>query len=315
MSMKTSLLIILLGFHLFLQAQSYKICFTIDDLPLTRLSKYSASESKSITNGILSTLKVYHIPAIGFVNENKLMVNGILDAKRKELLNQWLESGMELGNHTYSHPDYNHVSFEVFKEEIIKGQVVTNELCANYDRPVRYFRHPYLHRGNSKEKVDVLAAHLKSIGLKEAPVTIDNSEWIFAAAYDSAKLSGNLSLQAAIGKEYIDYMEAKLHYFEKQSQELFGRNIDHILLIHANALNGDYLDELAAMLMRNKYSFVSLDEILKDPAYQSEDTYYKSNGISWLHRWAITRGYQKDFFAGEPVTPDFIKKLAKVEYE
>lgn len=308
-------LVLMLVSNLFLQAQPNKICFTIDDLPLTRLNKYSASENKSITNGILSTLKVYHIPAIGFVNENKLMVNGVLDIKRKELLKQWLESGMELGNHTYSHPDYNNVSFEVFKEEIIKGQVVTNELCANYNRPVRYFRHPYLHRGNSKEKVDALAVHLKSIGLTEAPVTIDNSEWIFAAAYDSAKLSGNLSLQAEIGKQYIDYMEAKLHYFEKQSLELFGRNISHILLIHANALNGDYLDELAAMLLRNKYSFMSLDEILKDPAYQSEDAYYKSNGISWLHRWAITRGYQKDFFAGEPTTPESIKKLARVEYE
>ena len=69
------------------------------------------------------------------------------------------------------------------------------------------------------------------------------------------------------------------------------------------------------MFLRNQYSFVSLEDILKDPAYQSEDTYYKSNGISWLHRWVITRGYKKDFFIGEPTTPDFIKKLARVEYE
>ena len=300
---------------LILQAQPYKICFTIDDLPLARIGKYSASGNKSITQGILSTLKAYHIPAIGFVNENKLIVNGEVDPDRKELLALWLENGMELGNHTFSHPDYNQVSFEAFREEISKGQIITDELCNRYNRKIRYFRHPFLHRGNSKEKVETLEAHLKAIGLTEAPVTIDNSEWIFAAAYDSAKLSGNQPLQADIGKAYIEYMEAKLHYFENQSQKLFGRNISHILLIHANALNSDYLDELAAMLLQNKYAFTSLEEILKDPVYQSEDTYYKSNGISWLHRWAISRGNKGDFFAGEPVTPEFIKQLARVQYE
>ncbi|MBK7173311.1 MAG: polysaccharide deacetylase family protein [Bacteroidales bacterium] len=315
MNYRLTLFYFLLSFGFLSQAQTNKICFTIDDLPLSRLSKYNPDEHKSITTGILSSLKEYQIPAIGFVNENKLMVNEQTDKNRKDLLVQWLENGMELGNHTYSHPDYNNVNFEVFKEEISKGQIITDELCTQFHRPVRYFRHPYLHRGNSKSKVDSLERHLKAIGLIEAPVTIDNSEWIFASAYDSAKLSGNTGLMEIIGKEYVDYMESKLHHFEKQSQELFGRNISHILLIHANALNGDYLDELAAMLLRNQYSFVSLEDILKDPAYQSEDTYYKSNGISWLHRWAITRGYKKDFFIGEPTTPDFIKKLARVEYE
>jgi len=310
--------ILLLSFCIilaFTSAQNYKVCLTIDDLPLQRMSLYSPDGQAEVTGKILASLGSFRIPAVGFVNENKLFNGPELIPSRRLLLEAWLKSGMELGNHTWSHPDYNNHSFSAFKEEIRKGQLVMNELCPVYQKPVRYFRHPYLHRGNSKAKVDSLAQYLKTIGLTEAPVTMDNSEWIFAAAYDSAARADNAALMEQIGLAYIGYMEQKMHYFEKQSVQLFGRNISHVLLIHANALNSDYLDELAELFIRNRYEFVTLAEVLEDPAYQSEDTYYKSNGISWIHRWAITRGYGKEFFAGEPTTPDFVMKLARVPYE
>jgi peptidoglycan/xylan/chitin deacetylase (PgdA/CDA1 family) len=296
-------------------AQDNQVCFTIDDLPIQRPLQQDAAKQYEITMNILSSLKKYNIPAIGFVNENRLYINNKMDQRRVKLLVQWLENGMELGNHTFSHPDYNKYGFEAFKEEILKGQVITGKMCNQFGRPIRYFRHPYLHRGDSQAKVDSLATYLKSIGLTEAPVTIDNSEWIFAAAYDSVLTTNDTALLHSIGNTYINYMEDKVHFFERQSGKLFGRNIRQILLIHANALNGDYLDDLAEMLVKNHYSFIPLSEALKDKAYQSEDHYYKSNGISWLDRWALTKGYKGDFFAGEPATPMFVKKLARVGYE
>jgi hypothetical protein len=32
--------------------------------------------------------------------------------------------------------------------------------------------------------------------------------------------------------------------------------------------------------------------------------------MTWLHRWAITRGVGKGFFAGEPDVPAFVAKAA-----
>ena len=127
--------------------------------------------------------------------------------------------------------------------------------------------------------------------------------------------TGDTALLHQIGDSYISYMEQKVHYFEGQSMKLFERNIPQILLIHANALNGDYLGRLAGMFEKNRYTFISLDEALKDAAYLSEDHYYKSNGISWLDRWALTLGKKGDFFRGEPKVSQNILKLAKVEYE
>jgi hypothetical protein len=102
-------------------------------------------------------------------------------------------------------------------------------------------------------------------------------------------------------------MEEKLLFFENQSEKLLGRNIKHILLLHASALNADYLDELAERFINHGYSFISIKDALTDEAYQTEITKYNDWGISWLDRWALSQGKRGDFFKGEPVTPDYVK--------
>lgn len=47
---------------------------------------------------------------------------------------------------------------------------------------------------------------------------------------------------------------------------------------------------------------------LADPAYASPDTYPGPGGITWLHRWAITRGVDRAVFAGEPEAPDRVER-------
>jgi hypothetical protein len=188
-------------------------------------------------------------------------------------------------------------------------------MMKEFNKSMVYFRHPYLHRGNSKAKADSLANYLAEHNYIEAPVTIDNAEWIFAAAYDSVLKTNDDNLRKSIGSEYISYMELKLRYYEGQSEKLFGRNIRQILLIHANSLNSDFMGELLQMFIKNDYKFINLETALQDELYKTEDQYFKKGGISWLDRWAITQGKSKDFFAGEPVCPENIMKLAKVDSE
>jgi hypothetical protein len=68
-------------------------------------------------------------------------------------------------------------------------------------------------------------------------------------------------------------------------------------------------------LQKRGYRFISLQDALTDKAYASPDTFTGPAGISWLDRWALTRGVPKDFFRGEPRTPAFIMKLAEVQSE
>jgi len=291
------------------------IAVTFDDLPMN--TKYLEDGKQWIeqTQKLLTTIKVYNIPAIGFVNEYKLYVNEVLDSTRLKALQLWVDADLELGNHTFSHPDYHNTENEKFFTDIIKGEKITKELFSQKSKKLEYFRHPFLHTGNTLEKKKALEDLLTEHNYTIAPVSIDNGEWIYARAYENAYNKNDLELMKQIGSDYVSYMIDKTIYFENQSVKLFGREIKQILLLHANMINADYFDELADELLKHNYQFITLKEALTDPAYQSEDTFIDRGGISWLHRWSYTRKVDKSFYAGEPEVPKSILDIAEVESE
>lgn len=290
-----------------------RMALTFDDLPAQRAPGLPEERLQMITQSLLETLEQREVPAIGFVNEIKLYQDEQIVPGRVALLERWLEAGMELGNHTFSHPDLHLVSQEAFVADLRRGEEVSRSLAENHDIPYRYFRHPFLHTGRDLETKHSLEQTLGKLGYRVAPVTIDNSEWIFARAYDEALDRQDEGLQKKVGKEYIQYMLRMVRYYEDQSHGLFGREIPQVLLVHANDLNADYLDELLAALGDRGYEFIDLDLALTDPAFASADTYVGSGGITWLHRWALTRGVDGSFFKGEPITAQWVQDVAGIE--
>jgi peptidoglycan/xylan/chitin deacetylase (PgdA/CDA1 family) len=290
------------------------VAVTFDDLPLNSLRRDLTTQT-TITRKLLHAIKSNKVPAIGFVNENKLLTNGQQDEKRVAFLKMWLDANMELGNHTFSHPDINHTPLDTYKQDVIRGEEVTSSLLKATGRALRYFRHPFLHAGNNIETKREFETFLVERGYRIAPVTIDNSEWIFASAYEKALVRGDKQMAKRVADAYIPYMEKKFAYFEQQSTALFGYEMKQVLLLHANALNADYFDKLARMIKKRGYEFISLDEALTDNAYSSPDTYAGTKGITWIHRWAITAGKDDDFFKGEPRTPAFVLKEAGIVTE
>ena len=239
---------------------------TIDDLPVNSL-RNDVTTQTTITRKLLQAIKSNRVPAIGFVNENKLLTNGQRDERRVALLRMWLDAGLELGNHTFSHPDINRTPLDTFKQDVIRGEEVTSGLLKAKGRSMRYFRHPFLHAGNNIETKREFEKFLAERGYRIAPVTIDNSEWIFARAYENALVRGDKQMAKRVAEAYIPYMEQKFAYFEQQSMALFGYEMKQVLLLHANALNADYFDKLARMIKKRGYEFISLDEALTDKAY------------------------------------------------
>lgn len=294
------------------QGKKRKVTVTLDDLPIVSLLN-SHEQKQLITRRLLHTLTSFEVPAIGFVNESKLYNNGELDSTQVELLEQWVTAGLELGNHTFSHPSLHNLDTKAYYQEIIKGQIITDTLLSEFNGRVSFFRHPYLHTGNSLEKKRAIEAFLDKNGLVVAPVTVDNSDWIFARAYDNAIIEKDSSLMEQLGEAYINYMEDCFAYYEDQSVRLVGYEVNQFLLLHANTINADYLDEILAMLVTRGYSFVSTGEGLKDPAYQLKDEFVGEKGISWIHRWALTQGKEASFFEGEPETPDFVVETANLQ--
>lgn len=290
-----------------------QIAITIDDLPVVS-TRTDLRNRQLITHKLLAQIKRQRVPAIGFVNENKLYSGEKVDEQQVDLLRSWLDAGLDLGNHTYSHRSLNTISLEEYKADFLHGETITKQLLAERGRKIRYFRHPYLQTGRTLEVKSAFNDFLKSHGYTIAPVSIDNGDYIFSRAYDNAFDKHDKALMRRVGDAYVPYMESKLEYWERQSTKLFGREINQVLLIHANFINSDYLADLIKMFRRRGYKIVDLDSALKDEAYSLPDEYIGPAGISWLHRWALKRG-REYLEPNEPKVPDFVLKLSGFESE
>lgn len=291
------------------------VAVTFDDLPLQRMGQSTTAQAVAVNERLVAALSEREIPAVAFVNEQKLEVDGRPDPGRVAVLERWLEAGLELGSHTYSHPDLHHVNLEAYLADIDRGERITRPLAARHGLPFRYFRHPFLHTGRDIATRDAVREHLAEKGYTVAPVTIDNSEWIYAAAYDRAHAAGDEARKRRLGESYVAYMLDKTRFYERNSGDLFGRAIPQVLLVHVNRLNADWFGALADALAAGGREFVSLEAALADPAYDSPDTWIGSGGISWMHRWALGKGVPKPFFTGEPETPAWVMEYSGVGSE
>jgi len=308
--MKISALLVLIITGLSTFGQKKQVCFSFDDLPVVSYGITDQGYQKNLMNKLILSLKKNKIPAIGFVNEVKIFDDKSMSSFQIGLLKSWINNGLEIGNHTYSHSDYNKTTFNDYSRDILKGETATKKILKEKGKSIKYFRHPYLHVGNTKAKADSLSDFLVKHGYTVTPVTIDNDDYLFALAYKRAQDNKDHNLKLKIGHDYVRYMELKLQYFEKEANKLFGRNIKQILLVHASSLNSDYVDSLAIMFRKNNYEFISMDKALEDNAYKSEITKFGNWGITWLDKWAMSQGKKGDFFKDEPITSDYIKKLA-----
>jgi len=286
---------------------SRRVALTFDDLPANTMLGPDAYEG--ILTSLADGLARQGIAAIGFVNEGKLYEDDSLVAGRVALLERWLGHGLDLGNHGYGHLDLHATPLASYLRDIDRGGVVTADLLARRGRALAYYRHPMLHTGRSIEVRDSVVAHLAARGLRVAPVTIDNQEWIFARGYEQARVCGDSDRAADVARSYLAYMDSITGYYEAQSRAIVGREIPQVLLVHANQLNADHLDALLDVYRRRGYRFIALDEALADPAYGHADTYTGSGGITWLHRWALTDGKRGAFFRGEPEVPPAVERL------
>jgi hypothetical protein len=137
---------------------------------------------------------------------------------------------------------------------------------------------------------------------------------VWAAAYARAWNAGDEGRQRRIGEDYLRYMLEVVDYFESQALAIVGEPIPHVLLIHANALNADWLGGLLDALARRGWEWTALAEAVEHPAYRrSIEGYLGPGGITWLHRWALSAGLDRAVFAGEPEVPAWIEALRQGE--
>jgi len=283
------------------QAQPKEIAVTIDDLPLNG-PRFELARLRLMTSKLLAGIKSNHIPVVGFVNESLLYVPGETDA-RIALLRSWADAGVDLGNHTFAHVGFKDTSLADYEADFVRGESITRSILKDKGRRPEYFRHPFLQMGPTKEIEQSFEDFLAARGYRIAPITIDIMDWMFRVAYLNARNEKDSVAMQKISVEYLAFAREKFGFCERVAAELFGRQIKHILLLHANELNADNFDRLVKVIKDRGYRFITLSEALKDPVYQFPDQYKPTS--DWLNLWSFSKG--KPFAV--PVPPESIQRI------
>ncbi len=281
---------------------------TFDDLPYAsggQPDKLAAAER--VTTAILRVLVSHRATAVAFVNEGKLLIDDEVDA-RTALLKQWVDNGAILGNHTYSHADLNTLRVEEFQNEIVKGDIVSRRLMQTRQPYQLYFRHPQTHTGDTPEKKEAIEEFLAARNYKITPHTIDSSDFIFNVGYVRSLQSEDPATAGRLRAAYVDFVMAATQFAEQIAPQVFGRAIPQTIVLHANDINADALDQILQRLEARGYRFVTLDHATTDPAYQTRDVLVTKSGPTWLWRWMKSKG-QNVSFKADPEPPQWVMDL------
>jgi len=257
---------------------------------------------QAMTRKIVDSIKRNRIPVVGFVNESRLYVAGETDA-RIALLKEWIDSGVELGNHTYSHLGFKGTPIAQYEDDFVRGDTVSSLMMKNAGLRERFYRHPFLQMGDTAELERSFEDFIAARGYRIAPVTIDSLDWLILAAYQKAKSEHDQNMIRKVSDDYLKYVDTKLSYCDGTTEKMFGRHADQILLLHANELNADNFDRLLDVFRKSGYQFVTLEEALRDPVYQMPEKYFPTS--DWLSLWAAN----KSFHYEPPTAPRYLVKI------
>ena len=273
-------------------AQERTVAITVDDLPYASGDSVTDGGQARAANGaMLAAFRRHHVPVTGFVIQNRVDALGP-DGPR--ILGQWIRSGFDLANHTYSHPDINTLAVEQIEEEIVKGERAIAPLMNGAGKKLGFFRFPMNHTGDTREKHDVLAAFLKQRGYRLATCTIDNSDYLYNAAYVRILAKADHATAKKLREEYVAYTATEIDYYAGLNKQALGYEPPHVMLLHVNRLNADTIEAVLKLFTERHYRFVSLAAAQSDPAYQIPETHFTKFGPMWGYRWAWARGVKVD---------------------
>jgi len=252
-----------------------KVALTFDDLPLNGAKPASRSKEQ-ITRDTVAVLKKHRIPpSFGFINARGLERSP--DGARA--LQVWIGSGNPLGNHTYSHLSLTKGSAEEFEQEILRNEPVLELLT-----PVKaksdwhWLRYPFLHEGDTVEKRRAVREFLRVNGYQVAQTTLDWEDYLWNGAHARCLDKNDQAAIEWLRSSYLSEAERWIRAQRNFAKLVWGREINHVALLHLGSFSSAILPDLFALLDREGFDIVTLEEAQRDPIYQSDPDIGAPNG-------------------------------------
>ena len=233
---------------------------TMDDFFWQNAVKLTGAERNQ---AILETLRAHSIKAALFV-----IGRNVEDEQGKQLLAPWNQAGHLIGNHTYSHRNFNlpESELEAYEADILRAEA----LLKDFPRFRKYFRFPALKEGDTVAKRDGMRAFLAQHGYRTGHVTVDNSDWAI-----ERRLTTRLQKDPAADVKpyrdyYLEHMWSRADYYDKLARRVLGYQVKHTVLVHFNLLNALFLGNIIQMLKAKGWQPIDAEEAFTDPVFASK---------------------------------------------
>ncbi len=176
----------------------------------------------------------------------------------------WADAGHDIGNHTYSHRNFGstRMSIEVFTEDVLRAE----QLLSSTPRWQRRLRFPYLKEGETAEKRDGMRAWMDRHGYQPAPVSIDSSDWYYDQRYAERGPRSEASV-ARFRRLYLHHLFQRAQYYDELARQVLGRSPPHVMLLHANRINAEFIGDAIQMFRSKGWKVVAPAEAFRDPLY------------------------------------------------
>jgi len=260
-------------------AQAQSVAITIDDGPNAGNTPRMSAQERN--QAILDALAKHRVQAALFVTSGF----GANTPQGLPLLQAWSKAGHAIGNHTVTHPDLEKVPLAEYQRQVME----CDRLIGAQPGYQKWLRFTYLREGNTPEKIDGMRSFLRDHGYRNAHVSLDTSDWRLNEKLEQVlKKDPNADI-SAIRTAYLAHVKQRALAYRELSQQLQGRDISQVLLLHHNLLNALWLDDVLAQFKEMGWKIITPAEAFADPVYKLEPV-RKAAGQSLLLSLGRTLG-------------------------
>jgi peptidoglycan/xylan/chitin deacetylase (PgdA/CDA1 family) len=240
------------------------VALTFDDLPAVGTLPPGASRVE-VATALVSVLKANRLEGTyGFVNGDKIESR----PGAPQALKIWLDAGMNIGNHTWSHMRLSANSVEAFEQDISQNEPPLEQY--GQERDWHWFRYPFLEEGDTVEKRRAVRAYLREQGYRIAQVTLEFKDWAWNDAYCRCLARQDEAAIMWLRQSYLDTAAEYILLGREEERIVFGREIPNVMLLHATPFTTLMLSDLLDMLRKQGFRFESLAQVESDPAYAED---------------------------------------------
>ena len=256
------LLILIGGLAVPAGVAAQQMAITFDDLPAH--GPLPPGETRiEVANQVIRALQHAHVPpTYGFVNGVRIEE----DPASGAVLSAWRAAGFPLGNHTWSHMNLNQHPLEQFEQDIRKNESLLELQMKDADW--RWLRFPYLAEGDTLAKRMGIRVYLAQHGYRIAGVTASFADYEWNEPYARCAAKHDNKSIHWLETTYLKAAEEDIGYRHAMSQQLYGRDIPWVLLMHIGAFDARMAPRLLRLYQSHGIAFVSLADAEKDPFYQ-----------------------------------------------